>query len=121
MNSLLLVQNPPVTRPRERSVESTRTRQKQQFEASTQRLPSQFKRVKKALSQQTQMGDGGVGRGKEQGRGRGEGRGSRGGSGRDRERGRERGRSYCCSKVSAESFNEADFYEVMQMTLPQNT
>ncbi len=64
MNSLLLVQNPPVTRPRGRPVGFTaRTRQEQQFEASTRRLPSQFERVGKALSQQKQVGGGGVGRG----------------------------------------------------------
>jgi len=74
MNSLLLVQNPPVTRPRGRPVGFTaRTRQEQQFEASTRPLPSQFERVEKALSQQTQVGGGGVDRGRGRGRGRGEG------------------------------------------------
>ncbi len=44
------------TRPRGRPVGFTaRTRQEQQFEASTQPLPSQFERVEKALSQQTQV------------------------------------------------------------------
>jgi len=74
MNSLLLVQDPPVTRPRGRPVGFTaRTRQEQHFEASTRSLPSQFERVEKALSQQTQVRSGDVGRGRGRGRGRGGG------------------------------------------------
>ncbi len=72
MNSLLLVQNSKVMRSRERPVEFTaRTRQKQQFKVSTQSLSSQFERVKKTLSQQSQVRNEGVDRGRERDRERG--------------------------------------------------
>ncbi len=81
------------------------TRQEQQYEDSTQRLPSQLERVilrqraeEEAWIQTSGRGEGrdqGGGparsRGRGRGRGRGGGRGSRGGAARGRGRGREGG------------------------------
>lgn len=74
MDSLLRMQNPPVTRSRERPVGSTalHTRQEQRFEASTRWLPPQFERVEEALSQQIQVRGEGVDRDRGRGRGRAE-------------------------------------------------
>ncbi len=84
IDPLLLVQNPPTARARDRPAGSTaavaRTRREQQLEDSTQREPSQFERVEAHLQQRAEQELGqtparGRGRARGGGRGRGLGRG----------------------------------------------
>lgn len=120
IDPLLLIQNPPIVRARDRPVDSTaaatRTRHEQQIEDSTQREPSQFERVEGYLQQRAEQE---LRQTQARGRGRGRARGSRGrGLGRGRGgRGDKGGEALTepPSEQQQEAPNGGGFYGVFQI------